>query len=154
MPNSFSQLYIHHVSAVKYRQALILPEFEVQLCQYITGIIKKLDQFPIRVNGMPNHIHIAARLKPSMAPAVFVQKVKANSSKWINSNNFLPTQFAWQTGGGTFSISRTHVKALDIYIRNQKEHHKVVGFKEEYLILLKANGLDPETDHLSDFMED
>ena len=135
MPNSFSKLYIHHVSAVKYRQSLILPEFEDRLYQYIIGIIKDLNQTPIRVNGMPDHIHIAARLRPDMAPSVFVQKVKANSSKWINENKFLSKEFAWQKGGATFSISETHVAAVQNYIKNQKEHHKKYSFRKEYLEL-------------------
>jgi REP element-mobilizing transposase RayT len=124
MPNTFSKLYVHHVSAVKYRRGLILPEFENRLYRYIIGIIKKLNQIPIQVNGMCDHIQIAARLRPAMAPAVFVQKVKASSSKWINENGFLPMKFAWQVGGGTFSISETHVAALTNYVKNQKQHHK------------------------------
>ena len=120
MPNSFSKLYVHHVSAVKYRHALILPEFQSRLYQYIIGIIKELNQIPIQVNGMSDHIHIAARLNPAMAPSVFVQKVKAISSKWINSNNFLSQDFTWQVGGAIFSISESHVLALKTYIKNQK----------------------------------
>lgn len=153
MPNSFSKLYVHHVSAVKYRQALILPEFESLLHHYIIGIIKELNQTPIRVNGMADHIHIAARLRPAMAPAVFVQKVKTSSSKWINANGLLPGKFAWQVGGATFSISETHVDALTNYIKNQKGHHKKVSFREEYLKLLKNNGIDPEDNYLPEFFE-
>lgn len=153
MPNTFSQLYIHHVSAVKYRQALILPEFEERLHHYIIGIIKELNQTPIQVNGMPDHIHIAARLRPAMAPSVFVQKVKTNSSRWINANGFLPREFAWQTGGGIFSVSKTHVDALTQYIKNQKKHHKKVSFKSEYLKLLRNNGIDPDDDFLPEFFE-
>ncbi|MCB9039373.1 MAG: IS200/IS605 family transposase [Lewinellaceae bacterium] len=153
MPNSFSKLYIHHVSAVKYRHALILPAFEARLHQYIVGIIKELNQTPIQVNGMADHIHIAARLRPAMAPAVFVQKVKTNSSKWINAGGFLSQEFAWQVGGGTFSISETHVGALKNYIKNQKEHHKKVSFRSEYLKLLANNGIDPDNDYLPEFFE-
>jgi len=151
MPNSFSQLYIHHVSAVKFRHALILPEFEDRLHQYIIGIIKELNQVPIRVNGMADHIHIAARLKSAMAPAVFVQKVKTNSSKWINKNRFLSREFAWQTGGATFSFSETHFEAVQNYIKNQKEHHKKVSFETEYIKLLKNNGIDSDQDYLPEF---
>jgi len=154
VPNSFSQLYIHHVSAVKHRQGLILPEFEEELYKYIIGIIKKLDQFPIRVNGMPDHIHIAARLKPSIAPSEFVRKVKANSSKWINANSFLDSQFAWQKGGATFSISHTHLGALDTYIKNQKLHHSKVSFKKEYIGLLETNGLAPDSAYMPEFVGD
>ncbi len=153
MPNTFSKLYIHHVSAVKYRQALILPEFEERLHHYIIGIIKELNQTPIQVNGMPDHIHIAARLRPAMAPATFVQKIKTNSSRWINANGFLPREFAWQVGGGIFSVSETHVDKLTAYIKNQKEHHKKVSFRSEYLKLLRNNGIDPEDDFLPEFFE-
>ena len=154
MPNTFSKLYIHHVSAVKYRQALILPSFEEELYQYIVGIIKNLGQIPLQVNGMPDHIHIAARLRPAMAPATFVQKVKANSSKWINDQGFLPQQFNWQTGGGTFSVSRTHVDALRLYIKNQKAHHAKKSFRQEYLDILKRNEVEPDPEYLPDFFED
>jgi putative transposase len=102
---------------------------------------------------MPDHIHIAARLRPSMAPAVFVQKVKANSSKWINASGFLSQEFAWQTGGATFSISETHVLAVQNYIKNQKEHHKKTSFRSEYLKLLKSNGIDPDKDYLPEFFD-
>ena len=153
MPNSFSKLYIHHVSAVKYREALILPEFEDRLYQYIIGMIKELNQVPIQVNGMADHIHIAARLRPAMAPAVFVQKIKANSSKWINSNGFLSREFAWQVGGGTFSVSESHVEALRSYVKNQKQHHKKTTFEEEYVRLLKRNGIEPDHKYLPAFFE-
>ena len=153
MPNTFSKLYVHHVSAVKYRQALIHPEFEDRLHQYIIGIIKALNQTPIQVNGMADHIHIAALLRPAMSPAVFVQKVKANSSKWINDNGFLPQKFAWQAGGGIFSISETHIGAVRHYIKNQKEHHRQVAFKTEYVKLLRSNGIDPDTEFLPEFFD-
>jgi REP element-mobilizing transposase RayT len=146
-------MYIHHVSAVKYRNALILPEFEKELHAYIIGIIKHLGQTPIQVNGMCDHIHIAARLRPAMAPAVFVQKVKANSSRWINDNEFLDVEFNWQEGGGSFSVSETHVEALRHYVKNQKEHHKKASFKYEFLDLLHQNNVKPENDYLPDFFD-
>ena len=153
MPNSFTQLYIHHVSAVKYRNALILPSFEDRLHQYIIGIIEELGQFPIQVNGMPDHIHIAARLKPTMAPSVFVQKVKANSSKWVNELGFLKRKFSWQAGGGTFSIGRSEIKRVKNYIINQKSHHAKQSFEFEYLTLLKENDIDFQSEYLPNFFE-
>ncbi len=153
VPRTYSQMYIHHVSAVKYRNALILPEFENELHSYIIGIIKNLGQTPIRVNGMWDHIHIAARLRPAIAPSVFVQKVKANSSRWINDNEFLPVEFNWQEGGSSFSVSETHVKSLGEYIANQKVHHQKVSFKYEFLELLRKNNVPPDGDHLPEFFD-
>lgn len=153
MPKTLSQMYIHHVSAVKYRNALILPEFEDQLHQYIISIIRNLGQTPIQVNGMCDHVHIAARLRPAMSAAEFVQKVKNNSSKWVNKNDFLTIPFNWQRGGGSFSVSETHIEALRKYIADQKEHHKNLSFKYEFMELLRKNGIRAESDELPDFFE-
>lgn len=153
MPNTFSQLYIHHISTVKHREVLITNDFEDRLYQYITKITQELNQTLIQINGMPDHIHIAARLRPSMAPSIYVQKIKANSSKWINENGLMNRKFEWQGGGATFSISRTHVEALIQYIKNQKEHHKKTTFQEEYIHLLEKNNIDYVQEYLSVFFE-
>ena len=153
MPNSYTQLYIHHVSAVKYRHALILPEFETRLYKYIMTIGNNLNQTMINVNGMPDHIHILARLRPDITPSSFVQKIKSNSSRFINENKFLNSKFAWQTGGGTFSVSRTHVDIVNAYISNQKNHHKTTSLKKEYINLLKENKIEFEEKYLPDFFD-
>lgn len=150
MPNSFTKLYVHHVSAVKYRHALIIPEIQDRLYRYITGIIKELNQTPIQVNGMTDHIHIAARLRPAMAPSEFVQKVKANSSKWINKSGLLTEEFAWQRGGATFSISESHVDALQNYIKNQKEHHSEKSFQEELVAHFKKYNVEYDERYIWD----
>ena len=144
MPNTFSQLYIHHISSVKYRNGLITPDYELRLYQYISKITKNLNQTLIEINGMADHIHIAARLRPNMAPSVYVQKITANSSGWINKQGFLKDKFEWQGGGATYSISRTHVEALRKYIRSQKEHHKkvsVVHFADSFTYTTPTKGL-------------
>ena len=153
MPNTFTKLYIHHISAVKYRDSLIDPVFETRLHSYMAGIIKELGQFSIRINGMQDHIHIAAKLKPSMAPSKLIGIVKANASKWINDNGFLRKRFEWQTGGSTFSFSERNLDVLINYITNQKEHHKKITFREEYLNLLKNNGIQTNYDFLPEFFD-
>lgn len=69
---------------------------------------------------MPDHIHILVRLKPNTASSTFIQKVKANSSKWINEQKFLPEKFNWQTGGAVFSVDYRKVDIVKRYIQNQK----------------------------------
>lgn len=154
MPNTYSQLFIHHVSAVKYRQALILPSFDQRLYEYIGGIAREMGQSALAVNGMPDHIHICAKLKPAMAPAKFIQTVKANSSKWINAQGFLPSIFQWQTGGWIASVSQYGMEDLLDYIRNQKEHHKKKTFRIEYLDFLKAYEVEYEQEYLPEFFDD
>jgi len=153
MPNTFAKLYIHHISAVKFRDALIDPVFEDRLHQYMAGTIKELGQIPIRINGMQDHIHIAAKLKPAMAPSKLVGTVKANASRWINDNGFLRCRFEWQTGGSTYSIGERHLNVLINYIAKQKDHHKKITFQEEYLRFLFENGIDADNDYLPEFFD-
>lgn len=51
----------------------------------------------------------------------------------------------------TFSISETHVQALTTYIKEQKQHHKKITFREEYIKLLRQNGINPKPEYLPDF---
>jgi len=37
------------------------------------------------------------------------------------------------------------------YIENQKEHHRKVGFKKEYLKLMRHYGIDFNEEYLLDF---
>ena len=151
MPNTYSQIYIHYVFSPKYREALIKSEFEKELFKYITGITKNLNQKLIAINGTTDHCHLLVRLKPAIAPSDFIQTVKTNSSGWINKKEFLKHQFNWQTGGSVFSVSHRNIPALIEYIENQKEHHKKVSFKEEYLKLLRHYGIDFKEEYLLDF---
>lgn len=58
MANTFSQIYIQTVFAVSGRLSLITPSFKEELHKYITGIVTKQGQKLIRINGMPDHLHV------------------------------------------------------------------------------------------------
>ncbi len=153
MPNTYSQIYLHYVFSPKYRQSLIHPEIELRLHKYISGIVSNLNQTLIRINGMPNHIHMLVRIRPALAPSTFIQKVKANSSRWLNNSHFFSHHFTWQVGSGIFSIGHRHVPYLIKYIDNQKPHHAKSKFRDEYLELLADNGISYEKEYLLDFHE-
>ena len=50
--------------------------------------------------------------------------------------------FAWQDGYGGFSVSKSDVPDVVSYIKNQREHHRRKTFREEYVELLRANGIE------------
>lgn len=138
MPNTFTQLHIQFVFAVKYRAALIQPAWQTKLHQYITGIVQHNQHKMLQVNSMPDHIHIFIGLRPVQAVSALVQNIKTETSKWIQQNNFCPAPFAWQEGYGAFSYSKSHVPAVIQYIQNQQEHHLKQTFLDEYRQLLKV----------------
>ena len=96
MANTFSQIYIQTVFAVSGRLSLITPDFKEELHKYITGIVTKQEQKLIRINGMPDHLHILIGLKPAMALANLVRDIKSDSSEWVNRKKLARGKFAWQ----------------------------------------------------------
>ncbi|MEO5776903.1 MAG: IS200/IS605 family transposase [Flavobacterium sp.] len=136
MANTYTQIHIQFVFAVKHRNGLIYSSFKDELYQYISGIIQNHDHKVLAINGMPDHIHILIGMRPTQSISDLLQDIKGSSSKWINEKKFLKVKFEWQEGYGAFSYSKSNVNAVINYIKNQEEHHKVKTFQEEYLKLL------------------
>ncbi|MCC7159135.1 MAG: transposase, partial [Ignavibacteria bacterium] len=84
MPNTYSQIYIQIVFAVKGRQNLILARNREELHKFITGIVKKRDQKMLSIFCMPDHTHLLVGLKPSISISDLTRDIKAGSSKFIN----------------------------------------------------------------------
>lgn len=141
MPNTYTQLHIQFVFAVKYRQALILEPWKKRLHQYITGIFQNNQHKMLQINSMPDHIHILVGVRPHQSISALIQNVKSESTKWIKEQG-LSTSFAWQEGYGAFSYSKSHVPDVIRYIQNQEEHHRKQSFLEEYKSFLKAFDID------------
>lgn len=137
MANTYTQLHIQFVFAVKYRKALIDKEWKDRLHQYITGIIQSNHHKMLCINSMPDHIHIFIGLRPTQSISSLIQNVKTETSKWIKEEK-LCLGFSWQEGYGAFSYSRSHVPNVIRYIQNQEQHHKKETFLEEYQKLLNA----------------
>jgi REP element-mobilizing transposase RayT len=89
MANTYTQLHIQVVFAVKYRAASIEKEWKDELHKYITGIIQENGHKMLQVNSMPDHIHVFIGMRPTQSIASLVQNVKAESSKWIKAKIFV-----------------------------------------------------------------
>jgi putative transposase len=138
MANTYTQIHIHFVFAPKFRNALIATDWEDELYKYITGIVRNHDHKMIAINGLPDHIHFLAGVRPNQSISELIQNVKGDSSVWINDKKFTRHHFEWQAGYGAFSYSKSQLPKLIEYIMNQKEHHKKRTFLEEYKGFLKA----------------
>ena len=132
MPNTYTQLYIHAVFAVKYRNALIKKHFQKELFAVIGNLINETGCSTIIVNGVEDHVHCLFRLKSTVSLSDVMKSVKAKSSKWINENEFLNERFEWQRGFGGFSYHSSMVQKIIHYIEGQEEHHRSESFKTEY----------------------
>ena len=136
MANTYSQIHLQFVFAVKHRDSLIQKHWKEELYLYISGIIEKQGHKLLAIDGMPDHIHIFIGMRPNQSVSDLLQDIKRNSSLWINQKGFVNGKFEWQEGYGAFSYSKSQVKSVIDYIENQENHHKKISFREEYLNFL------------------
>ena len=136
MPNTYTQIYLHTVFAVKYRNGIIQPIWKENLYRYITGIVQHQGHKMLAINGMPDHVHVFINLNPKQSISELMQDIKGDSSKWINDNQLIKGRFEWQTGYGAFSYSHSQISDVIQYILNQEEHHRKRTFMGEYTAFL------------------
>ena len=137
MANSNIDINIQLVFAVKNRDSLIRKDWQIQLYQYITGIVQQNNHKMLRINGMSDHIHIFIGYNVNQLIPNLVEEIKTSSNKYIKDNKLTPFKFAWQTGYGAFSYSHSDRDKVINYIINQQEHHRKKTFEEEYMGFFK-----------------
>ena len=153
MSDTYTQIHIQVIFAVKGRQSLIPFSFEDELYKYITGIVQNKNQKMLAINGMPDHIHFFIGLRPDCTLSDLVREVKKASNKFVNEKLSLGREFAWQEGYGGFSSCRSEVQTVINYIKNQKKHHLTEKFKEEYIAFLKEFELAFKPESLFDWID-
>src|SRR5690606_41582037 len=105
MADSFSQIYIQVVFAVKGRDSLIHISWEEELYKYITGSITNKGQKMLAIIGMCDHIHILIGMKPTCCLTVLVREIKKSSNEFIIVSKFLTFKLHWQERFGAISFS-------------------------------------------------
>jgi putative transposase len=154
MPNTYTQLYIQFVFAVKWRESLIQASWKDELFKYITGIVQNNKSKLLAINGMPDHIHIFVGYKPSVPIPDLIKDIKIASSLWINDRKLANGKFNWQEGYGAFSYRLRDIDEICKYIHNQESHHHKKNFREEYTELLKDFSVEYEDKYLFEFFDD
>ncbi|RZS94746.1 IS200/IS605 family transposase [Cecembia calidifontis] len=136
MANTFTQIHIQVVFAVKNRACLIRPEWKDDLFRYMTGIIQKREHKLLAINGVSDHVHILIGLRPSQSISDLMKETKIGSMNFINDSGFIKSKFSWQDGYGAFSYSMSHISRVIKYIQLQEAHHKKKTFLQEYTEML------------------
>lgn len=153
MANTYTQLHIQLVFAVKGRENLIPQKHKEELHKYITGIVQSRVNKMLAINAMPDHIHIFLGLNPANSISDLVRDIKTNSSTFITQQKLTPHKFNWQEGYGAFSYAQSQVDAVIQYVLNQEQHHKKQTFKEEYLQFLNKFEIEYDEKYLFDWIE-
>ncbi len=142
MSDSYTNFLYHIVFSTKDRRPLITPAYQVRLYDYIGGTVRSLGGISLELNGTEDHLHLLAKLRPDRALSDVLRDLKSNASGWMH--NVFPAleDFSWQRGYGAFTVSQSNVEEVRQYIAHQKEHHRKVSFRDEFVQFLKVNGIE------------
>jgi putative transposase len=125
--------YGHFVWATRRRAHVLSPNLERQVYRCVTAEVARLRCRVLAIVGMPDHVHVVARMAGNIAPSILAKQMKGISSALLN--DLLPDfneRFNWQDGYGFFSMGRNQVDRVVLYVKNQKLHHADNTFWPEW----------------------
>jgi REP element-mobilizing transposase RayT len=141
VPDSYTNLLYHIVFSTKDRRPFITPEHETRLYDYIGGTLRQGGGVCLELNGTMDHLHLLAKLRPTHAVSEVLRDLKANASGWMHEVFPSLENFSWQRGYGAFTVSQSNVEEVRRYIATQKQHHRKVSFRDEFIQFLRSNGI-------------
>ena len=150
MPQSLSNVYVHITFSTKNHYPFIDTTIKDRLWDYLGGICKSLECYPIQVGGHNDHVHILCLLSRKISQAKLIEEIKKSSSKWIKTITPRYSKFYWQDGYGIFSVNPSEIGVVVKYIKNQEEHHRKQTFKEELIAFLRKYRMDYDERYLFD----
>ncbi|HUS18237.1 MAG TPA: IS200/IS605 family transposase [Terriglobales bacterium] len=131
---------LHCIFSTKQRARSIGKGLQPRLWSYLEGIAVRLRVKPFATGGIDDHVHLLIALPPALSLSIAMQKIKANSSRWMKEQG--AKGFEWQEGFSAFSVSISHMEATVAYIRDQQKHHRRRTFEEELAQILKRHGMN------------
>jgi putative transposase len=153
MADTYTQITIQLIFAVKNRNALIIDSFREELHKYIGGIITNQGQKILAINSVPDHIHILIGQTPTISLSDLMREIKSESSRHINEKKLSKYKFNWQEGYGALSYSRSQRDRVINYILNQQKHHQKLTFRKEYLGFLEKFEVEFNPQYLFEYFD-
>ncbi len=151
MPQSLAQVYIHTIFSTKDRHPFLSePGLRSDVHAFMSGTAKSLQCFPIQIGGVADHVHLLTTLSRTIPISEFVKEVKRVSTNWIQDRGGAYAKFHWQSGYGAFSVSKSALVEVGDYIKNQEEHHRKVGFQDEFRRFLQKHEIDYDEKYVWD----
>ena len=138
--HSYTKIWLHLIWETHNRERILFNETARKVSEFLFNYAKEKNIF-MKINYVnPEHVHSIIDLPTNVTIEDTFRLFKGASSHFINQTELISGKFSWGRGYAAFSVSESQLKKVVDYIKNQKEHHKVKNFAEEYAeFLLKHN---------------
>lgn len=134
--------WLHCVWGTKDRIPYLTDRVRGMLIDHIRLNSKEKKIYIDSVNGYKDHMHCLISLDPDQTLAKVMQMIKGESSFWINKNKLTKYRFKWEVEYFGVSVSESQLRKVREYIRNQKNHHRLKAWEEEYNKFIAEYGFD------------
>ena len=137
---SWISVYVHFVWATKNREPLLKDGIRNSVFSHIRENARIKGIQIDHINGWVDHVHCLVSLGSDQTLENVMKLIKGESSYWINQNHLTKTKFRWQEEYFAVSVSESNVESVRRYIANQENHHRKIGFAEEFEEFLSRGG--------------
>ena len=130
--HSYTKIWLHIIWETHNREKLLNEKAAKKVSEYLFNYSVEKNIF-MKVNYVnAEHVHSLIDLPSNLTVEECIKLYKGASSHYINQNKIINSRFSWGRGYAAFSVSESQVDKVIAYIRNQKEHHRIKSFTEEY----------------------
>jgi len=143
---SYLRIWLHCVWTTNKRIPYLKDEIRNEIILHIRNNAKLKDIYIDHINGYHEHLHALISLGGKQTVSEIMQKIKGESSFWINKNKLTRLKFEWQDDFYCVSIGMPQLDNLRNYIRNQDQHHQNFTIQEELDLLIKEYKLQKMRD--------
>jgi putative transposase len=150
MPQSLSKVYVHLIYSTKEHYSFLDSNIRPRVFEYLGGICKGLECYPVKIGGHSDHVHVLCLLSRKISQMKLVEELKKQSSQWVKKIDTKYSKISWQNGYGIFSVNPKELDVIIRYIERQDEHHKKMTFKDEFRLFLKNYNVDYDERYLRD----
>ena len=139
---SYVRIWVHCVWTTKDRIPYLKDQIRDKVISYIRENSKLKGIYIDHINGHHDHLHAIISLGGKQNTSDIMQRIKGESSFWINKNKLTKLRFEWQDDYYAVSIGMDQLGNLREYIRNQGLHHQKVSLQEELNNLIEEYKLE------------
>lgn len=119
------RLYIHLIWTTQHRERLIDRPIAQFLCRFLRALARKERAHILEIGMVQTHLHLLARIHPTVAISRLVKRLKGASSA-VATKEGLGTngRLYWAKGYSVDTVSRRNLDAVRSYLRSQPTHHR------------------------------
>ncbi len=128
---SHIRIWVHCVWATKNKIPYLKDLIRDKVILHILENSRQKGIYVDHINGYEEHLHALISVGGKQNISDLMQKIKGESSHWINDNKLTRVRFEWQDDFYCVSVGVSDVDRVREYIRNQKSHHQKISGEEE-----------------------